>query len=180
MSSLKELTWEAHKNAERQAFVMDIFKGIVDKQLYAEFLYNQHAVYDILEATAMMHGIFNDVPTIRRAPNILQDFNELWGDNPAPELKTSTHRYIKHIFSIKEDAQKIMAHVYVRHMGDLSGGQMLKKKVPGSGTLYQFDGDVQELKEKIRAKTDDSMADEAKICFEYATELFKEMHNEIK
>lgn len=180
MSSLKELTWEAHKNAERQAFVMDIFKGRVDEKLYAEFLYNQHAIYDILEATAMMHGLFNDIPTIRRAPNIMEDFKELWGDNDAPQLKQSTHRYMQHIFSLQDDPDKIMAHVYVRHMGDLSGGQILKKKVPGSGKLYQFEGDVAELKEKIRAKTNDSMADEAKICFEFATELFKEMHNEVK
>ena len=82
-----------------------------------------------------------------------------------------------HIFKIREDIDKVMAHVYVRHMGDLSGGQMLKKKVPGSGKLYQFDDDVQAIKEKIRSKCKDSMADEAKICFEYATELFKEMND---
>lgn len=180
MSSLKELTWEAHKNAERQAFVMDIFKGRVDEKLYAEFLYNQHAIYDTLEATAMMHGLFNDIQTIRRAPSILEDFNELWGNNAPPELKPSTQEYMKHIFSIQDDKDKIMSHVYVRHMGDLSGGQILKKKVPGSGKLYQFEGDVKELKEKIRAKCNDGMAEEAKVCFEYATRLFKEMHDEVE
>ena len=90
MSKLKEATWEAHKNAERQAFVMDIFKGRVDPKLYAEFLYNQHAIYDILEATAMMHGLFNDIPTVRRAPHIMEDFQELWGDAELPQLKAST------------------------------------------------------------------------------------------
>ena len=40
-----------------------------------------------------------------------------------------------HIFAIREDVDKVMAHVYVRHMGDLSGGQMLKKKVSHSGKL---------------------------------------------
>ena len=33
-----------------------------------------------------------------------------------------------HIFAIREDVDKVMVSVYVRHMGDLSGGQMLKKK----------------------------------------------------
>ena len=171
---------EEHKNAERQQFVLDIFHGTVDEKKYAEFLYNQHAIYDILEATAMMHGFFNDMPSVRRAPNIMQDFNELWGDNPPPNIKPSTKKYMDHIFSIREDADKIMAHVYVRHMGDLSGGQILKKKVPGSGKLYHFDDDVKELKEKIRSKTKDSMAEEAKVCFNFATELFKEMQNEIE
>jgi|TARA_B100001094_G_scaffold17571_1_gene15114 heme oxygenase len=177
MSTLKELTWEAHKNAERQAFVMDIFHGRVEPKLYAEFLYNQHAIYDILEATAMMHGLFNDVPTLRRAPSIMEDFKELWGEDEAPKLKASTLKYLDHIFKIREDVDKVMAHVYVRHMGDLSGGQILKKKVPGSGKLYHFEEDVKTLKEKIRAKCKDEMADEAKICFNFATEMFKEMQD---
>ena len=31
-----------------------------------------------------------------------------------------------------------MAHVYVLHMGDLSGGQMIARKAPGSGEMYQI------------------------------------------
>ena len=80
-----------------------------------------------------------------------------------------------------DDPHKIMSHVYVRHMGDLSGGQMIKKKIPGAGTMYEFDGEIATLKDSIRAKLDDSMADEAKICFEFATDTFKElMEIEIK
>jgi heme oxygenase len=60
-------------------------------------------------------------------------------------------------------------------MGDLSGGQMLAKKVPGSGKLYKFDEPVDVLKEKIRARLNDTMADEAKICFDFATKLFQQM-----
>jgi len=73
------------------------------------------------------------------------------------------------------DPDKLMAHIYVRHMGDLSGGQMIAKRVPGLGRYYKFDADVNEYKEKIREKINDSMAEEAKICFDYATELFKDM-----
>ena len=86
-------------------------------------------------------------------------------------------KYLDHIFKIREDVDKVMAHVYVRHMGDLSGGQMLKKKVPGSGKLYHFEEEVDTLKEKIRAKCKDDMAEEAKVCFNFATELFKEMQD---
>ena len=68
-----------------------------------------------------------------------------------------------------------MAHIYVRHMGDLSGGQMISKKVPGAGTMYQFEDNVSVLKDKIRARLNDSMADEAKIAFDFATKLFQQM-----
>ena len=64
--------------------------------------------------------------------------------------------------------------MYTRHMGDLSGGQMIRKKIPGSGTLYDFE-DGPALKELIRERLDDSMADEAKICFDFATQTFQEL-----
>ena len=76
---------------------------------------------------------------------------------------------------IMHDADAVMAHIYVLHMGDLSGGQMIRRKVPGKTRMYDFDGDTAELKEKIRSKIDDSMADEAKFVFESSTKLFKEL-----
>jgi heme oxygenase len=108
----------------------------------------------------------------------LADFQELWKKEDMPELAPSTEKYIQHMATIKEDPKKLMAHIYVRHMGDLSGGQMIKKRAPGSGTMYEFGrADIKEIKERIRNKTDDSMADEAKLCFQSATELFKDLHN---
>ena len=59
-------------------------------------------------------------------------------------------------------------------MGDLAGGQMIAKRIPGSGKFYQFEN-PEELKEAIRARISDDMADEAIICFDFATQLFKEM-----
>ena len=73
------------------------------------------------------------------------------------------------------DPHKLMAHVYVFHMGDLSGGQMIKEKIPGAGSMFTFDTDIEELKTIIRSKIDDTMADEAKWAFDSATQLFKEM-----
>tara|TARA_B100000927_G_scaffold254937_1_gene221440 strand:- start:119 stop:658 length:540 start_codon:yes stop_codon:yes gene_type:complete len=176
--SLKELTYEHHRNAERQKFVKTLMGGSIPPKVYAEFLYNQYVAYNILEVCAMAEGVLNDLPDVRRAPKILEDFQELWGkDAEPPKPKPSIQKYVDHIMSIKEDPEKLMAHIYTRHMGDLSGGQMIKKRIPGEGRLYMFT-DPDNLKTAIRSKLNDNMADEAKICFEYATELFKEMHNE--
>ena len=41
MYDIKELTWEYHKNAERQAFVKVLMSGEIPEKLYAVFLYNQ-------------------------------------------------------------------------------------------------------------------------------------------
>ena len=178
MSNLKELTWEHHKNAERQAFVKEMFakEPQISHERYATYLYNQFPAYDVLEALAMMHGLFADIPEIRRAPSIMKDFEELWNkDTPLPTLLPVVNEYLDYLKGISKDKDKLMAHVYVRHMGDLSGGQMIAKRVPGAGLMYQFDGDTEEIKNKIRTKLDDSMADEAKVCFDFATKLFKEL-----
>ena len=53
---LKELTKEVHQDAERQGFVKVLMSGEMSEELYAEFLYNQHAIYNLLEACAMAHG----------------------------------------------------------------------------------------------------------------------------
>ena len=49
-----------------------------------------------------------------------------------------------------------------------------RPKIPGSGKLYDFE-DGPALKELIRERLDDSMADEAKICFDFATQTFQEL-----
>ena len=41
MTNLKQLTWEEHKNAERQAFVKELMGGI-SKARYADFLHALH------------------------------------------------------------------------------------------------------------------------------------------
>ena len=175
---LKELTKEVHQDAERQGFVKVLMSGQMNEELYAEFLYNQHAIYNLLEACAMSHGLLNDFPQIRRAPSILADFQELWKKEDMPELAPSTEKYIQHMATIKEDPKKLMAHIYVRHMGDLSGGQMIAKRVPGSGTMYKFENG-EELKNKIRSKLNDTMGDEANVAFDFAISLMKDM-NELK
>lgn len=177
MSNLKELTKEQHTNAERQAYVKVLMSGKINPQFYATYLWNQHKKYDLLEAVAAINGIWLDIPfPIQRKMAIEKDFLELWEDkeNPPP-IVPSTHEYINHMKAIMHDKEAVMAHIYVLHMGDLSGGQMIRKKVPGEGRMYQFDGDLDAVKDAIRNNTTDDMADEAKYVFESATQLFKEL-----
>ena len=73
-----------------------------------------------------------------------------------------------------------MAHIYVRHFGDLHGGQMIARKVPGSGEYYKFndaEGLIAEVRSRLVNK-EDLYVDEAIKCFEFATDLFKELDGE--
>ena len=174
--SLRELTKEAHKRAENHEFAKILFSGDINKKLYAIYLHNQYSMYSILEMWASNQGILQGLPDIRRSEKILNDFNELSDEsNPhdAP-LTPTTIEYINHIFSIKGNPKKLMAHVYVRHMGDLAGGQMIKPKVPGKGTYYDFKMKAF-LRQVIRSRLEDDMVDEAIVCFDFAKSFFDDM-----
>ena len=83
------------------------------------------------------------------------------------------NHYSSHVMSLTEH-DDILAHIYVRHFGDMYGGQMIRKRQPGSGKMYDFI-DVEDLKTTVRAKLKDSMADEANRCFVFAMQLFEEL-----
>ena len=85
----------------------------------------------------------------------------------------STKNYCSYIESCPENL--LYAHVYVRYLGDLRGEQMIARKIPGSGKYYKFE-EPKVLAESIYTKLDDSMADEAKIVFEFATKQFQELY----
>lgn len=176
--SLKELTHAKHKAAETQPFVKILFSGKINPDLYATFLFNTHPLYDLLETYAMAFGQLHGLLDIRRAPKINEDFREIWKnrtDRPVdiPMVKD----YLDHIKHLAETApHKLFSHIYVRHMGDLAGGQMISKRVPGSGLYYQF-ADPDALKAAIRERLTDDMADEANICFDFAARMFEEMMN---
>jgi len=175
MSNLKELTWEHHKDAERQDFVKVLMSGKIHPEFYATYLWNQHLKYDLLEALLSVNGDANHIPDLWRKQKIYDDFLELWPHEERPNTVQSTLDYIEHLRPMMRNGESLLAHLYVLHMGDLSGGQMIARKVPGAGRMYQFSGDIQETKEMIRALTNDDMADEAKKCFEFSTQLFKEL-----
>lgn len=175
MSNLKELTYEQHKKAETRPFVKILFKGDIDPELYATYLYNQFPMYELLETFAMSTGLVNDIPEILRSKAIYADFKALWPHEEFPQQLPVVKKYLDHLMTIKDDPKKLMAHMYVRHMGDLSGGQMIAKRVPGPNNYYNFSCEIDDLKNRVRTKISDDMVEEASICFDFAAETFDDM-----
>jgi heme oxygenase len=173
MSKLKELTWENHQRAERTEFARKLLKGLTPEE-YHKYLYNQYMIYSILEDAAKR--VLPELNHIHRADRIYADLRELekeYAIGTTLELLMSVVRkYEKHVITL--DREGILAHIYVRHFGDMYGGQMIRKRNPGSGSMYDFNN-VEELKTKIRSMLNDDMADEANRCFEFAMELFEEL-----
>ncbi len=181
MLDIKELTMEHHKDAERQGFVKILMSGIINHKIYATYLYNQAQCYSVLEKYGLHNSLFRDTPNLLRTEHILYDFNSFGIETP--EITESTKRYIDHIESIQDEAMKLYAHIYVRHMGDLSGGQMIMKRTPGPNRYYKFKHkEVGEYKRIVKETIntylnvyEHSVLPEAKFCFQSATNLFKEM-----
>lgn len=176
MATLKELTWEFHKNAERSNFARKLLKGELSVDEYGKYLFNQHYQYRILETLAEKAGLLDGIEDICRTKAIQQDINELnQGNYNATKTAES---YVKHLYGLyKDNREQLMAHIYVRHFGDLHGGQMIARKVPGSGEYYKFndaDGLIAKVRSRLEGK-EELLKDEAIKCFEFATELFKEL-----
>jgi heme oxygenase (biliverdin-producing, ferredoxin) len=173
LSNLKNLTHEVHQRAERTNFARKLLKGLTPEE-YHKYLYNQYMIYSILEDAAERHNL--KLQDIYRAKYIYDDLRELekeYALGTAPDILMPVVReYEKHVINL--DADGILAHVYVRHFGDMYGGQMIKKRNPGSGTMYNFDN-VEDLKQRVRSMLKDEMYEEANRCFEFAIQLFSEL-----
>ena len=182
---IRDYVIEAHKNAERQEFVKTMMSGEIDPELYATYLYNQLHCYSELEKYGLHNGLFRDTPGLLRAEALNYDYQKLWTKEEKPKVTESTKEYKKHINTIMDDPEKLYAHIYVRHMGDLSGGQMLKRKTPGSNRYYTFKhNEVTDYKRIVKETINNylnvyqkNVVHEARLCFAYATELFKELND---
>jgi hypothetical protein len=51
----------------------------------------------------------------------------------------------------------------------------MKSKVPGSGKMYEFEGDMRELIGSVRAIQNDEMADEVNKGFQYIINILDEL-----
>lgn len=178
--NLKELTWENHKKAERKGFAKILLSGNISPELYYRYLTNQFYCYTILEDSLRIHGFPKEMWDIFRAKRISNDMQELEESHGFvfdPELLTGSNaQYVDRIYNLEKSGEyeKLLAHMYVRHFGDMYGGSIIQKRVPGSGTMYNFDN-KEELKQQLRDMLTDEMADEANICFEFAIRLFEEL-----
>jgi heme oxygenase len=170
MTSLKELTNHNHVLAEEHSFVKMLLSGKITSGIYATFLANQLLQYQTLEHCA--EHLLSEIPGLARSELILQDLLDL--DEPVIFFDT-TAEYCDHVKQL--DDAGLWAHIYTKHMGDLYGGQILKKVVPGSGLMYQFN-DRKLMIEKLRTKLFIEMAPEANYAFESAIKLFDRIADE--
>jgi heme oxygenase len=169
--SLKELTKDSHTAAERTPFMRATIKGKIPKEIWAEYTYNKMLWYGAIETKARAEGLLDDLPGIDRAYALYQDAKEMLG-NEFPKFRQGAIDYHRYILDLPKGL--VAAHLYVWHMGDLFGGQMIKKildYVPHRNLEFK---DVDALKVAIRSKLGDDLADEANKAFDWAIKIMSE------
>jgi len=178
--SLRDITKDLHTDAERTIFAKKLVTGSLSTEEYANYLWQMVLVYNGIEVAANSQGMLKNLPDIERCHKIYQDCIELVGPHHKLRWLPDTIEYYQYLLALNYDQDKrhlIKAHMYCRHMGDLFGGQMIAKKVPGQGRFYQFK-DPEQLKAAIRAELTDDLGDEARIAFQWAIKLMKALNAE--
>ncbi len=154
-SQLREGTKQSHTMAENTAYMKCFLKGIVEKEPFRKLLANLYFVYTTLEAELFRHRNHHVVgfiyfPELNRQASLEKDLAFYYGDNWREEITPSEAGkvYVDRIKEISNNEPALLvAHSYVRYMGDLSGGQALKNIVrsalslpPDQGTnFHQFE-----------------------------------------
>ncbi|MGY8864806.1 MAG: biliverdin-producing heme oxygenase [Methylophagaceae bacterium] len=175
-NNLKALTKEHHDNAERTEFADMLLGGNIPPRLYQQYLRAQLANYSALESVV---EVPMELEPIFRSTQIEEDLVELEATYDLEEIEEplrSVVQYEKHVnvLAEKNNTDGLLAHLYVRHFGDAHGGQIIKRNIPGSGQMYEFE-DRRGLIAGVRELLHDGMEVEAKNCFEFAESMFQEL-----
>jgi heme oxygenase len=170
--AVKDASWNAHEHAEHSRFMQDLLAGRLDRERYADLVAQQYFAYQVLEAATLAmqdhpHAGPFTYPELRRMPALEADLSDLlgpdWADLVAPTPATTA--YCERLrATCFEWAGGFVAHHYVRYMGDLSGGQVIRRIVERTYDLdghegtrfYVFDqiDDLKAFKEQYRQQLD--------------------------
>ncbi|KAK5884987.1 hypothetical protein CesoFtcFv8_018747 [Champsocephalus esox] len=197
-------TKEVHEKAENTQFVKDFLKGRIRKELFklgAVALYYTYTAMEEEIERNKDHPHFAPLyfPTeLHRREALARDLEYFYGPDWQSEVSCSpaAQRYVDRIHEVgQEDPVLLVSHAYTRYMGDLSGGQVLKKvaqramKLPPTGEgleFYTFDGihSAKEFKQLYRSRMNVLVLDgdikkrlvaEAVKAFQFNMEVFDEL-----
>jgi len=199
---LRTETRALHTAAERSPFMGVLLRGRMEAPAYSALLRNLHAIYAVLEPSLERHAQHPVVaavylPGLWRTPALVHDLDLLHGAGWADALPLQATARVYRERLLELDAHRparLLAHAYVRYLGDLSGGQMLRgivaKMLPpdkGAATAFYEFGDAAQTRAltqafraglvriAVDAGEQHALVHEAQLAFELHRRLFEEL-----
>ncbi|ETV93497.1 hypothetical protein H310_12541 [Aphanomyces invadans] len=204
---LKEGTQAAHAAAESVLFLTDLLRGRIPRDVYRVMVAMLYYVYEELElqlrcAAASEDPVVTSVHfpvELERLPSLAQDLSFYYGSNwkqVMPPKTPATEAYVARLRHLgTTEPALLVAHAYTRYLGDLSGGQILKRHAirtmdlaHGLGTaFYDFkmiESSYQSFKDSYRSALDAAMVSphlakrmvtEANVAFGLNMALFQDL-----
>ncbi len=206
-SQLKSATQDVHDQAENSDFMARLLAGKLDVAAAIDFTAQLWFVYSALESaaratseTSEMSAIFD--PRLERVEKLEADLAAMCEGSDVPWRERlvatpETEEYAARLRSLGEegDGAALVAHHYVRYLGDMAGGQVIAamfKKHYGLNddavTFYNFDelGKIKPYRDQYREKLDSiqldqqtraHILDEAVKAFQLNTAMFASLQN---
>lgn len=176
--SLKDLTKDKHTAAENTKFMKAVFNNTMSLDVWADFTYNKMMWYSAIEQRAKDVGLLDNLEGIERHEKLLEDYRTMTNNTFKYKIRDISIEYRKYILSI-ETPEKLLAHLYTWHMGDLHGGQMIKKVIDAPHSSLEFENPT-DLITNMREKLHDGLADEANIAFDWAIKIMESYDNDLE
>jgi heme oxygenase len=204
---LKRETRSLHIQVERTPFIAALLRGRLDRCGYRLLLRNLKAIYAALEPALQRHAAHPalapfDFAALARTPALASDIEALSDDPDRSDdfspPEPATVAYTLHLAHLDRAApERLLAHAYVRYLGDLSGGQVLGRivrqsfELPSSaGTAFYDFGAAPGpavLAERFRSALDaapvadpDALVAEAKAAFARHRALFEALSRSVE
>ena len=169
---LRQHTRDCHRRAEQAGVIYEIIQGTISRAAYVLYLRNLHPVYQGLEqrlapwrGDAVRHALAN--PALSRSPALENDLLQIAGEDWRTRLPiiAAGRAYASRL--AQASAPELVAHAYVRYLGDLNGGRMMPRLLgraldlpAGSMAFYDFPGlpSVNDCQTRFRAALDAAVA----------------------
>jgi heme oxygenase len=202
---LREGTKKSHTMAENVGFVKCFLRGVVEPNSYRKLVANLYFVYSAMEEEFEQHKshpVLSKIyfPVLNRKASLEKDLSYYFGFNWRDQVSPSqgAQNYVARIREVSQTHPELLvAHAYTRYLGDLSGGQVLKKiatnamnLTEGGTAFYEFEAiaDEKVFKTQYRAALDsleiseetaEAIVQEANEAFGMNMKMFNELEGNL-